>query len=263
MGSGKSLDIGFVGAGNMAFHLSRAFHERGHRIVQVISRNPLSANRLAELTGADDSDRISDLNTGLDLLFLTIPDDALVEVIQDVSAFHQLVVHTCGSCPMSLVACRRDPKGVFYPLMSFSPGREVTWEEVPIFIEASDPDSLEMLRSLALELTPHVFELDSLRRMQLHLAAVWASNFSNHMLARAFDLSDRFGIPRKWLQPLIRETFEKAMARGASESQTGPAIRHDRRTLRKHRELLAFDPELQDLYDKISSSVQHFHDKPR
>jgi len=255
----RKLNIGFIGAGQMAYHLARAFSGNGHRIAQIISRNPLSANKLASVFDAKDSDSIGDLDTSLDILFLTIPDDALVEVIQDVSMFQNLMVHTCGTCPLSVLACRRYPHGVFYPLMSFSPGRDIQWNEIPVFIEGSDAESVSLLQDLASELSPRVHEVDSKYRLKIHLTAVWANNFTNHIMARAFELADQFEIPKEWFYPLIRETFDKALMRGPGNSQTGPAVRHDQRTLRKHGEMLNFDPFIKNLYEVITVSIQELH----
>ena len=100
--------------------------------------------------------------------------------------------------------------------------------------------------------------LDSAQRLRLHLGAVWASNFTNHLLGVAQTLLAEAGLPFDLLHPLVRETIDKALAAqpSAFAVQTGPAVRHDAPTLATHQAALAAHPAWQSLYAAISASIQ-------
>ncbi|MFO7616128.1 MAG: Rossmann-like and DUF2520 domain-containing protein [Bacteroidales bacterium] len=247
--------IGFIGAGRVAWLLAPAFQAAGHQVGQVISRSAISAGKLGERLHCRHSNRITDLDKELEVIFLTVPDQVLTEVINDISDYRGLVVHTSGTFSSLNFACQKYRYGYLYPLQTFTVGRPIDLSDVPVFIEGSDPESAEKIQQLAKCLTNNIFTVSHDEKRRLHLAAVWASNFTNHLLAVAFRLMGDKGLPREWLYPLIRETFEKALAVGPERSQTGPAARQDELTIRKQMHQLSSSPELQELYRQLSDSI--------
>ncbi len=250
-----SYSIGFIGAGKVATLLAPAFQLAGHRIDQVISRSAISAERLGHQLHCRNSNQIADLDLELEILFLTVPDEALPELIHDISHFRGLVIHTSGSFSPAHFACQKYPYGYLYPLQTFTIGRQVNLSEIPVFIEGSDPTSEGIIRQLAMCLTDKVFKISPEDKLRLHLAAVWACNFTNHLLAIALKLMDEKGLPREWLYPVIRETFEKALALSPERSQTGPAVRQDETTIRSQLQQLSSKPEWFDLYRLLNQSI--------
>ena len=99
-----------------------------------------------------------------------------------------------------------------------------------------------------------VWVLDEENRRYLHLAAVFACNFTNHM----YDLSARLlaerGIPFSVLLPLIDETARKVHEMSPREAQTGPAVRHDMNVIGKHMDMLS-DPMVKEIYTLMSDSI--------
>src|SRR5690606_12073926 len=136
-----------------------------------------------------------------------------------------ILVHCSGTARLDVLPHPR--RGVFYPLQSFSPDRDVPWRETPVFITPLDPDIGRVLRALAAQISDHVHNLTDEAKVYLHLAAVMANNFTNHMLVLAKRICQEHQIPFDVLHPLMRETVAKAMALGPAQSQTGPAIRRD------------------------------------
>lgn len=255
--------IAFIGAGPVAFHLSAGLQRVGYKVCQVISRSALSAERLAQKVGADSSDRITDLNLECDALFLTVPDGSLPDVISQLDDYQGLLIHTSGSFPIQGFGCRRYPHGVFYPLQSFSFGRDLDWRSIPILIEGFGEQAELRLQQMATQLSDRVIALPSGKRRMVHLAAIWANNFSNHMISKSFEIMKEGNIPQEWLHPLVRETLEKALALGPDQAQTGPAKRNDLSILKKHRELLRTDPMLLRLYEIISESIMNDASNPQ
>ena len=85
--------------------------------------------------------------------------------------------------------------GVFYPLQTFTKKRRVKLDGTPIFLEVSKPDDMKMLRKIAIALSGNAKEFDSEKRRRIHLAAVFACNFTNHMYTLAARILDGQGIP--------------------------------------------------------------------
>jgi predicted short-subunit dehydrogenase-like oxidoreductase (DUF2520 family) len=146
--------------------------------------------------------------------------------------------------------------GVFYPLQTFSPGRAIDWPAVPLCIEAADAAAEAILLTLARSLSHDVRRLNSAQRLKLHVAAVFANNFTNHLLGIADALLAEAELPPELLAPLVRETVDKALANPPFVVQTGPAVRHDAPTLAAHHAALAAHPAWQALYAQLTASIQ-------
>ena len=230
----ERYNIACIGAGNVASHLLPALHKAGHNIVQVISRSVLSAQSLAIPLDAGFSSDIGSLNPNLDLLLLTVPDHVLPNLIVEVEQFKGIVVHVSGSIPLSSFSNVNYPNGVLYPLQTFTKNRQVDFKNIPIFVEGSDDVVLGILKEISCQISNEVHLLDSEKRAHLHLAAVFANNFTNYLMSAANDILETSGIERNVMDSLIRETLEKAMDPGQENIQTGPAIRGDLATIKKH-----------------------------
>ena len=155
-----------------------------------------------------------------------------------------------------LIAVSDRNRGVFYPLQTFTAGRHISLGDVPLLVEGSDPQTTRTLLRLARALSSNARQASSEERAKLHLAAVFASNFSNHMYAIAQQLLDRYGLPADLLKPLMRETAAKALeSASAADVQTGPARRGDMLTQKRHLDILDDCPELQNIYENISRHI--------
>jgi predicted short-subunit dehydrogenase-like oxidoreductase (DUF2520 family) len=249
--------IAFIGAGKVAWHLAPALKNAGHAIVQVISRSALSAQRLADRVGCDFTDKIKDLDLEVDILFLTVPDHTLVEIIHDISNYRGLVIHTSGTFSTMRFTCQKYKYGCMYPVQTFTQKRNLDLSQVPLLIEGSEPAVTERISLLARDVSSRVFEVNTENRRNVHLAAILANNFTNHFLFQSYKILAGKNLPVSWIEPLIRETYEKAIEMGPEKAQTGPAIRNDENTINKHMELLSYNPELQEIYRLISNSIKH------
>lgn len=255
----KVYNIGCIGAGNVANHLLPALLNAGHRIIQVISRSVISAQSLADKLDAAYSCEISRLDPDLDILFLTVPDNILPDLINEIAWFQGVVVHTSGTMPLSCFSCVKYPNGILYPLQTFSKQRHIRFTDVPIFIEGSNEKVVAILTDLAKQISSRVSELSSEKRAFLHMAAIFANNFTNYLITSADDILQEAGIERDVLNSLIRETLEKAIDSGIAPTQTGPAIRGDNATIKKHLNLLSFSSELKSIYQCLTISIQEYY----
>ncbi|MCC5919128.1 MAG: DUF2520 domain-containing protein [Cyclobacteriaceae bacterium] len=247
---------GIVGSGNVAAHLSTALEAAGHHVDYIYGRTPSHVDKIiARLYNTESCDHDFS-NKNIDVLFICVSDGAVKEVSERVLSSDDVTwAHCSGTLPKGILGYTRETQGVFYPLQSFTQGKEVDWDEVPIFVESENSQSLSVLKDIAKSLSSHVSVVDSETRRKIHLSAVFASNFSNQMLAIASDLMKKSGLDFKLLHPLVIETLNKATLIDPKLAQTGPAKRHDLETLDKHMELLSAYPEEAEIYRIISQYI--------
>lgn len=251
--------ISFAGAGKVATALCRQLFKSGHPIELVVSRTEKSGRELAESVSATWSDKLV-FPQSTAIIIVAVPDHSLTSVLENLLCGEKTVVaHTAGSYGLNIFPARIVSKGVFYPLQTFSAGREINFKEVPILLEADDEDSRKMLNDIASSLSTKIEFVSSERRRWIHLAAVFACNFTNHMLTAGYDIASNAGAGDDILKPLIRETVAKALEAGPSNSQTGPAFRNDFNTIEKHLELLSDNLAFRDLYKHITSSIIEYY----
>ena len=254
-----SLRIGLLGAGRVASHLGLALLAAGHHVPFVWSRTAAAAEALAaQLPGAQALTTLATPMPPADVYLLAVPDAAVAPLLAAaIWPAGALVAHLAGALPLGVFATQPAVRGgVFYPLQTFSPGRAIAWPAVPLCIEATDPAAEALLLALAASISRHVLLLDSSQRLRLHVAAVFANNFTNHLLGIAEALLTEARLPPALLAPLVRETVEKALAHAPFGVQTGPAVRRDAPTLAAHHAALAAHPTWQALYTQLTASIQ-------
>lgn len=252
-----SQKIVLIGAGNLATNLGKALYANGYTVIQVYSRTEGAACKLAEVLSADYTNVLSEIRNDAMLYIVSLKDSAFVELLPEIVKGREdaFFIHTAGSIPMDVWKGYSDRYGVLYPLQTFSKSREVDFRNIPIFLEANHKDDMEMLHSIANGLSASVYELSSDQRRYLHLAAVFACNFSNHMYTLAAELLRKQGIPFDVMLPLIDETANKVYEISPLIAQTGPAVRYDKNVIDNHLELLSDEVEKKELYEKISKSI--------
>jgi predicted short-subunit dehydrogenase-like oxidoreductase (DUF2520 family) len=251
------IKVAIIGSGNVAQHLAGAFANSPlTQLIQVYSRSKESA-----LKFSPDVQIVFDLAelTDADLYIIAISDGAVAEVSSKLPFSNKLVVHASGALPMSAIDARNQ-RGVFYPLQTFSRNKAVDFKSVPICIEAESAENINILQQAADAISQHSYHIDSIQRKTLHLAAVFVSNFSNHMYSLGEDICTKAGIPFEILKPLIMETADKINILSPKDAQTGPAMRNDISTISAHTELLD-DPNLINIYTTLTESIQQYGKK--
>jgi predicted short-subunit dehydrogenase-like oxidoreductase (DUF2520 family) len=252
-------NISFAGAGRVAGAFCREMHHTGLNIDMIVSESEPESRSLAEFCNASWSPDLVYPQT-TDIIIVAVPDHKLQSVLSEIKCRPgTLVAHTAGSMGIDVFPEHITQKGVFYPLQTFSRDRKVNFRDLPLFIEASDKQSAEILENLGKSIGCKICFADAEHRLMLHLAAVFVSNFTNHMLTMGKEIGLRTGFQFDVLNPLIHETISKAMDIGPEYSQTGPAVRNDRNTIEKHLELLSFSPELQRIYSEMTRSITDYY----
>ncbi|MBR5654492.1 MAG: DUF2520 domain-containing protein [Prevotella sp.] len=230
-----------IGAGNLATNLGMALFKAGHTINQVYSRTKESAETLAEKLHAQPTTDIGKLASNADIYIVALKDNVIASLLPALTKGREdrLFVHTAGSMPADIFKPYVKQYGVLYPMQTFSKTRLVSFEHIPCFIEANTPHTLQTIQQLASSLSDKVIELPSEKRKLLHLAAVFACNFSNLCYHLADKVLATENIPFDVMLPLIDETAQKVHDMPPAMAQTGPAIRYDRNVIDKHIDMLA------------------------
>lgn len=251
--------IVFIGTGNVAYHLSLNLQVKGCHIIQLIGRNYEKTSGLAKLLNVDFSCSVSDIVVDADLYILAVNDDAIPGLIAKLPSELKFVVHTSGSTSLSVFKHKFPQYGVFYPLQTISRIKDVDFSSVPFLLECSDIEGMVLLKELAWKISDHVLEMDSEHRGTLHVAAVFANNFSNFMLTVSNDILESEGMSFDLLRPMLQETFSKIQQHSPKDVQTGPAIRNDKRILDEHFNKLEKYPIYQKLYTFVSRNITDFY----
>ena len=215
------MKIVILGSGNVAFHLARAFKEKQISVSQIFGRNENALREISEKYGIPYStNEIADA----DLYLIAVNDNAVADISKQITKENCLVAHTSGSLPREILEGNYR-KASFYPLQTFSKSKALNYAEIPFFIEAENNEDLDDLKNLALKISHNVMISDYEKRKYIHLTAVFACNFVNHLFARAKEISDDQNIPFDYFLPLIDETVQKIHQIDPKSAQTGPAVR--------------------------------------
>lgn len=253
------MKIGFIGSGRVATHLAFKLHQQ-HQVVQIYSQNYDHAEKLALHMQADAIHDLNEFNQDLDVLIISVSDQAIETVAQQLAQlnFRGLIVHTSGSTHLNILSEYLNRVGVFYPLQTFSFDCAVDWNNTPLFVEANSESDIYLLTDLAGEISSKVYQYSSEQRLSLHLAAVFACNFSNYCYDMAKHIVDEQQVDFALLYPLILATAKKATQIDPKHAQTGPAMRSDDKILEMHQYMLkkSKSTELSHIYEMLSDGIK-------
>ncbi len=260
MERGSVKRIVIIGAGNVATHITTALSKHAD-IIQVFSRNIDNAVQLAaNIANCTATDSLEEIASDADAYIISVKDDAIATIAENLPRKctpNAVWMHTSGSVCADVFSSAAGCYGVLYPLQTFSRDVDVNMQEVPFFIEGNSPESEKSIRDIALMLSGNVNHADSNTRRMLHVAAVFACNFTNHMWTIASEILNDGDIGFDVLLPLLRATLNKASEINPTDAQTGPAVRGDIGTMQQHIEIL--NKQQSDIYRILSESIMKYH----
>lgn len=253
------MKLVIIGAGNVATILGRLFIKNGHRVLQVVSRSSESAQELATELACDFTDNSASVNKMADIYLVAIADKELAGLGGQLQLGDKLVVHTAGSVSKDVLKNISNNYGVIYPLQSLRKQHFNLRQDIPLLIDANTDISRQILLKLAKTISNNTSLAGDVMRMKLHVAAVFVSNFTNHLYELAALYCDKEGADFKLLLPLIEETAIRLQHYMPGEMRTGPAARKDMDTIGAHLKLLNTYPELSDIYLKMTNSIMNLN----
>lgn len=251
--------VAIIGSGRMATQIARALSEARVGIAGIASRTLSHAQRLAKTIGCPATDNVAQL-PATDFAIFAVSDTALPQVVGQYCQAHAprlettTLVHMAGCISLEIFEGQCPHYGSLYPLQTFSLNHNVDFATTPLFVEGTGPDT-ERIEALAMKVSRRVARIDSPGRRRLHLAAVFASNFVNHLYDLAADIARQANADFDILRPIIDETAKKVQTMTPHQAQTGPAARADENTMALHRQLMAQSPELLEIYNLLSQSI--------
>ncbi|MFV0541779.1 MAG: Rossmann-like and DUF2520 domain-containing protein [Aestuariibaculum sp.] len=254
------ISVVILGGGNVATHLFKAINGSNHATVtQWYNRhlnNIKSYSNLVEVT--DNLDNLKEA----DVYILSVSDDAIKTLSSRLPFENRLVIHTSGSVKVSDID-RKNRQGVFYPLQSFTKDVPLNFAHIPVCIEAIDKNDYHLLKALAVGLGCQTKKVNSDQRRVLHLSAVFVNNFANQLYRIAHEITESQGAEFDLLKPLILETANKVQDLSPYRAQTGPALRHDKKTIKDHLKLLEDNPQHKAVYKLLTQSIQQTHGRKK
>jgi predicted short-subunit dehydrogenase-like oxidoreductase (DUF2520 family) len=254
MEKNDKMNITIIGAGNVATVFAAKFLQAGHHIDAIWSRNPEHTARLANQCDAQTLLSLSEFSVSSDIILLAIKDESIQEVVEKISNCNAILIHTAGSVEMKILAGASEKNGVIYPLQSLRKEIPVS-ENIPLLIDGSSSEVLQQIKNLALSISNLVQVSGDEERLKLHLAAVFVSNFTNHLYHLTYEWCEQEQLSFELLLPLIREVANRQTGKSPSDLQTGPASRADLQTIDKHLELLKENPFMREVYKMMSEDL--------
>jgi len=249
------MKLVIIGTGNVATSLGTAFLNAGHQILQVAGRNRNNTRKLSKSLNAQPVILPEQVVSNADFYIIAVNDDAIKEMGAYANNVTGIVVHTSGAVPMSQLGNKHKKTGVLYPLDTISHGNPESYRNIPICVEGNKPATTAFIKKLAASISNKVYNVSSKQRALLHLAAVFANNFTNHMFSLSGAIMRSGKLPEALLHELIRSTARNAVSPGPDTSQTGPAVRNDKATIQKHLQLLNDKKELKSIYKLLTNDI--------
>ncbi len=210
---------------------------------------------MAEQVNANYTNLSENLFLHADLYIIAVSDNSISEIVNFEALKNKFLVHTAGSVSIDIFENKISNYGVFYPLQTFSKNISVNFSEVPICIEASALPYQKYLEKIAHNLGCKTYLINSLERTKLHLAAVFVNNFTNYLYSTAYNILEKDNLPFEILHSLIKQTSEKAINNNPNKVQTGPAVRGDETTIKKHLKMLDSEVLYKEIYTVISKQL--------
>ncbi|NPA44843.1 MAG: DUF2520 domain-containing protein [Chlorobi bacterium] len=253
--------IVIIGAGNLATNIAQVFYEKISKEIHIHSRTEGAAKLLANKINAPSySFDVNDIPFDANLYIISISDDAISEIVNNKTLKEKinnnLVVHTAGSIQANILEKLSANFGIFYPLQTFSRFKKANFKNIPLCLEANSGFNYNRISKIAFQISEDVRKINFEQRKYIHLAAVFANNFSNNMFAIAEEILKEKDIDFDILLPLINETVAKIQKESPKKVQTGPAVRKDTKVMNKHLELLKDNTNLQNIYKFVSKNIE-------
>ena len=239
------MKLVIIGAGSVGSNLHHGLELKGIK-AELVHARPLTADPSAIETLPE-----------ADCYIYTVADHVLKEVVSMVHAPKALHLHTSGSMPIDIFGEDKPHAGILYFFQSFSRENLIDdWSGIPCFVEGRDIDDIAAIYSLAQTLTSHIYEANQHDRERLHIAGVFANNYTNLMYRIAAEVLRDTSIPFEALLPLIDNTAAKVHTLKPADAQTGPAQRGDEAVMAHHVEILnAKNAALSEVYQALAALI--------
>ena len=251
----NNYNIVLLGSGNVANHLAEMFIINDINISQIFNINKRSGITLAKKYNLDFTNEFKEIRKDADLYIIAVKDNYISDVIKNLNINNGTVVHTSGTTDINVFNNKFKNYGILYPLQTFTKDTKLDYNELPFFIESNNVVSLETISYIANKISKSVTKVNSKQRKILHIAAIFACNFTNYLYTISDELLSNNNLDFNLLKPLIKETTRKALIEKPANNQTGPAKRKDLKVINEHLSVLENNKEMKQIYGLISEFI--------
>ena len=252
------MKVVIIGSGNVATVMGSRIAGAGHKVIQVLARREEAAARLAAEWNCVYTTQWEMVDRTADIYIVAVNDRALEGLGAQLTLPGMLVVHTAGAVAGSVLSPVSERWGVLYPLQSLR--SEIRpYPVFPLLINANRPEDLSVIADFSRTISPQVQEADDTTRLKLHVAATSVNNFANWLYTQAELFCGQEKLDFSLLYPLISETSQRLQRYSPRDVQTGPAVRGDQGTIRRHLEILNNYKDLRELYQLFSIQIERFY----
>ncbi|MGI8702629.1 MAG: Rossmann-like and DUF2520 domain-containing protein [Nocardioidaceae bacterium] len=258
----EQLSVGVIGAGRVGAVLAAALRQAGYRIAAVAGESDASRARIRALLPGVPVSKPTTVAKACDLLLLTVPDDALDNVVRMLVASKsiragQYVVHTSGLHGLAVLrpALAVGAHGIaLHPALTFT-GTDDDLSRLAgcvygVTVEELDYD---VVSALVASLHGRLARVDEANRPLYHAALAHGANHLVTLVTQAINLLSQAGAddPAATLRPLLSAALDNSLT-SADAALTGPVVRGDVDSVREHLRVLRLSAAPSTLESYIS-----------
>jgi predicted short-subunit dehydrogenase-like oxidoreductase (DUF2520 family) len=260
-------EIAIVGAGNLGSALTISLANTQYRVGEVISRDSKSSRRKASALARRIGARAISLNGDeirSQIVWLCIPDreiEACANALAHLDWNGRIALHSSGalgSDALRTLRSRGARAASVHPLMTFVPAVTPSLKGVGFAIEG-DEAAVRTGRKIIAALGAHSYRIARKDKVLYHAWATFASPLLTILLevgervAQAAHVSQEQA--RRRSAPILRQTIDNYVRQGAARGFSGPIVRGDVATIRRHLQAIRRVPGAREVYVTLAKAA--------
>ncbi len=264
----KRPRIAIVGAGNLASALATSLHTAGYTLDQIVARptgaSLRRARRLAEQVGAIGV-TAQKVQISADIVWFCVPDGviraAATSMEHSTQWNHKIAIHSSGaltSDELSSLKKRGATVASVHPLMTFVRGSQPSLTGVPFAIEG-DAVAVQEARRIVKSLGGEAYSIRPEDKAAYHAWGTFASPLFTALLATCERVAAGAGVKRdaakKKMLPILKQTLANYETFGADGTFSGPIVRGDVETVKRHVAILHKVPIARAVYVALAQAA--------
>lgn len=255
--------VAIVGPGNLGSALAISLRGAGYRIEAIVGRSRQTARSLGERVAA------RAFNTSeADLVWFCVPDSEIGKAAGNFAGRYdwkgKIALHSSGALTSDELRVLQR-KGALvasvHPLMTFVKGSHPCLKGVPFAIEG-DRLAVRAARRIVRDLGGEAYAIRKRDKAAYHAWGTFASPLLTALLATTEHVAGLAGVQpkaaRRKMNGILAQTLSNYVARGAAAGFSGPIVRGDVETVRKHLKVLRRAPAAREVYLALAKAAVEF-----
>jgi predicted short-subunit dehydrogenase-like oxidoreductase (DUF2520 family) len=262
--------VAIVGPGNLGTALALALHRAGYLIEAVIAHSRGAslkrAQRLAKKVGAR---ALTDISTvRAELIWLCVPDAEITRVARLLAGKAEwtgrVALHSSGALSSDeLTPLRERGAGVasVHPMMTFVRGSRPVLAGVPFALEG-DTTAVRVARRVVRDLGGQAYPIRKKDKAAYHAWGTFASPLLTALLVTTERVAVLAGVERRAARqrmvPILQQTLRNYAVLGAAGAFSGPIVRGDVDTVKRHLRVLRSLPAARQVYSDLARAALRY-----